>query len=449
MRRVALTGLFGFLDHQVDLRTDTPTILTGPNGSGKTHVLSLLNAALSLDARTLLHSPYSRLLVEFEDGRSLSVERATDPEESLTIQALAGRRVLGPPLNVTRDILEAGTPRTPAFYRRMNEGRWVDRRSGRILSKAAIERRFGSAVPRDKLNSHPQIADLCQPPSPVLIDTKRLDVADGELNDPDLPAYIQHDPRAAASRIQEYAEQLRLQVTEARRASVQATQSADLSFAARALDAATARVREADLHERYDRTVERYETLARNSLAVGEAPLQFPTKTTPTVRRILQVFLDDWDKRLEPLLPLNTKIQTLREILDSKLAPSGKRTAMTPRGSLEFRSLRGARIPVADLSSGEQHLVALFTMLLFSAEPESLVLIDEPELSLHAAWKHAFLSDISRVAEISQLQVVLATHSAGIINGRWDLVEELQFNDDPTAGIGHAPDESVDEQDEY
>ncbi|MEV5042055.1 ATP-binding protein [Microbacterium sp. LMI1x-1-1.1] len=155
--------------------------------------------------------------------------------------------------------------------------------------------------------------------------------------------------------------------------------------------------------------------------------MAFPDKTTPTDRRILSVFLDDWDRRLEPLLPVNEKLEALRDILDTKLAPSGKVTSISARGGLEFHNAAGHRLPVARLSSGEQHLVALFTLLLFAARPGSLVLIDEPEISLHAAWKHAFLADITRVAALSNLQVVLATHSAGIINGRWDLTEELEL----------------------
>jgi predicted ATP-binding protein involved in virulence len=123
---------------------------------------------------------------------------------------------------------------------------------------------------------------------------------------------------------------------------------------------------------------------------------------------------------------MNEKIKTLRSILDSKLMPSGKYTRMSQEGKLEFRDPRG-EISVASLSSGEQHLVALFTMLLFSADQGSVVLIDEPEISLHAAWKHAFLADISLVAKLSGLQIVLATHSTAIINGRWDLTEELLF----------------------
>lgn len=64
-------------------------------------------------------------------------------------------------------------------------------------------------------------------------------------------------------------------------------------------------------------------------------------------------------------------------------------------------------------------------MMLFAAAPGSLVLIDEPEISLHAAWKHSFVDDVSRIARLNDLQVVLATHSTAIINGKWDLVREL------------------------
>lgn len=255
------------------------------------------------------------------------------------------------------------------------------------------------------------------------------------------------DNSSAASRIRDYTEKLRLEITEARRSSIRKTQSADLSFAARALEAANLTVRESTLHERYNKTVETYEALAENGLAIGESPLPFPEKSSPTVRRILNVFLDDWDERLKPLLPVNRKLQVLREILDSKLAPSGKKTKISDQGRLSFVNSNNKSLPESHLSSGEQHLIALFTSLLFVAKTNSLVLIDEPEISLHAAWKHAFLEDISRVADINGLQIVLATHSTGIINGRWDLAEELELqideNDPVEDAIGE--DEEIEE----
>jgi len=311
----------------------------------------------------------------------------------------------------------------------------MDDRTGRVFTSAEMERRYRVKLNllRSRLEGFPEIAAICEKPRPIFIDTWRLDArADdtGMLGDWGRTPTPTRSGSAAASRIRAYLENLREEIAEARRSSIRSTQSADVSFAARALAAANLRISESKLHDRYDRTVERYEALTRNGLAVGEAPIPFPDSTTPTVRRILSVFLDDWDQRLKPLMPVNEKLQTLRDILDSKLAPSGKRTAISARGGLEFYSATGRRLLVSRLSSGEQHLVALFTLLLFAAKPGSLVLIDEPEISLHAAWKHAFLSDISRVADINNLQVVLATHSAGIVNGRWDLTEELELKVD-------------------
>ena len=78
-----------------------------------------------------------------------------------------------------------------------------------------------------------------------------------------------------------------------------------------------------------------------------------------------------------------------------------------------------------DLSSGEQHEVVLLYELIFNAKPDTLVLIDEPEISLHVTWQKAFLDDLIQIIELQQIQVLIATHSPQIINNRWDLVYNL------------------------
>ncbi|MEQ8837788.1 MAG: AAA family ATPase [Lacipirellulaceae bacterium] len=436
--RVTLIGLFGTIDHEVNFRKDEPTIVLGPNGAGKTHVLRLTAAVLSLDYSTLLNTAYRELSVRFEDSRELRVTRSVDEggSPSVSIRSIP-EDASSTALIVTLDELESVGRNLPPEVRQVGPNRWLDERRGTEYNASMLERRFGKSVDplAAKLTDHPSISELCGPPKPVFIDTWRLD---SRADDSLAGSWGRAPARSssnAASRIRSYTERLREEIAEARRASVRATQSADLSFAARALQAASLSVNEKSLHSRYDETVRRHEALARNGLAVGEAPISFPESTTPTVRRILNVFLDDWDQRLEPLLPVNEKLQVLREILDSKLAPSGKRTSISAQGGLEFYNASGQRLLVSRLSSGEQHLVALFTLLLFAAKRNSLVLIDEPEISLHAAWKHAFLEDISRVADTNGLQVILATHSAGIVNGRWDLVEELSLNTDSVLDI--------------
>jgi predicted ATP-binding protein involved in virulence len=78
------------------------------------------------------------------------------------------------------------------------------------------------------------------------------------------------------------------------------------------------------------------------------------------------------------------------------------------------------------LSSGEQHELVLLYELLFKVEPKSLVLIDEPELSLHVGWQVSFLKDLQEVIKLADLDILMATHSPDIIQDRWDLTVELQ-----------------------
>lgn len=435
LQSIRVEKLFGYMDHELNLRADEPTIVLAPNGAGKTHMLRLTAALLALDATTLLGTTYSTFELVFSDRRALSVNRFVldklHGQAVIELQAWRRGMKVGEPLSVSA--LDVGdlSDLLPPEIQRVGSNRWRNERLGRYLTTEEIEARYNVRVDPliREVPNHPEIAALCGGPKPVFIDTWRLDSRADSSGLPGEWSRGSSNPRrsVAASRIRLYTERLRTEITEARRASIQATQSADLSFAARALAGAKLTVKEEALHERYNRSAEKYEALARNGLAVGEEPIPYPDETTPTVRRILSLFLDDWEKRLEPLVPVNEKLQTLREILDNKLAPSGKRTAISARGELEFYSFSGKRLPVARLSSGEQHLVALFTLLLFAAQPGSLVLIDEPEISLHAAWKHAFLEDITRVAGLGDLQVVLATHSAGIVNGRWDLAEELSL----------------------
>jgi predicted ATP-binding protein involved in virulence len=69
--------------------------------------------------------------------------------------------------------------------------------------------------------------------------------------------------------------------------------------------------------------------------------------------------------------------------------------------------------------------------LLFKVPPQSLILIDEPELSLHVAWRKRFIEDLSSIIELGGFSALIATHSPQIINNRWDLTVNLSG---PVAG---------------
>ena len=77
------------------------------------------------------------------------------------------------------------------------------------------------------------------------------------------------------------------------------------------------------------------------------------------------------------------------------------------------------------LSSGEQHILILYTRLLFETKPDTLVMIDEPELSMNVVWQRNFLNDLQRIIGLCKFDVLIATHSPMIIHDKWDWVVHL------------------------
>lgn len=64
--------------------------------------------------------------------------------------------------------------------------------------------------------------------------------------------------------------------------------------------------------------------------------------------------------------------------------------------------------------------------MLFNVSSNSLILIDEPELSLHVEWQEKFLNDLLEITKINGFDTLIATHSPEIINDRWNLTVELE-----------------------
>lgn len=79
-------------------------------------------------------------------------------------------------------------------------------------------------------------------------------------------------------------------------------------------------------------------------------------------------------------------------------------------------------IPLDCLSDGEQHLLVIFGELMFGklARPRGLLLLDEPENSLHPEWQATLGKTLGELAGISRRRVLVATHSPIIIGDAWE-----------------------------
>ena len=117
-------------------------------------------------------------------------------------------------------------------------------------------------------------------------------------------------------------------------------------------------------------------------------------------------------------------IKLLERIINSRF--NHKRFEIRKGDGFLFTTSGGKILPAENLSSGEQHVVMMLYELLFKVEPDSLILVDEPELSLHILWQQQFVRDLQDIIRLAGFDVLIATHSPQIIHDRWDLTVELK-----------------------
>jgi len=71
---------------------------------------------------------------------------------------------------------------------------------------------------------------------------------------------------------------------------------------------------------------------------------------------------------------------------------------------------------VNDLSTGEKTLLSKVLSLFFEKVENKIILIDEPELSLHPSWQNKVLKIYENFALKNNCQIIIATHSPHILN---------------------------------
>ena len=156
-------------------------------------------------------------------------------------------------------------------------------------------------------------------------------------------------------------------------------------------------------------------------------PFQVPTSIDDideAKASVLSVYVGDVSKKLAVFDELAKKIDLLRTIINRRF--KHKRMFVGRDTGIRFTTDNGQPLDPTNLSSGEQHELIMLYELLFNVQEDSLILIDEPEISLHIAWQQEFLEGISEMVQLSNFDVLIATHSPQIINDRWDLTVELQ-----------------------
>jgi ABC-type transport system involved in cytochrome c biogenesis ATPase subunit len=483
LERIIIKGLHGLYDYDIELAGDL-TFLHSPNGVGKTTIFRLLTEVSGAGSGRydfLFHIQFSEIALVYSDGwklRTLRHEKEADSivadrghlrrteqdRPSPSTRGIKAKEIRlefalfeakGKPIEkgevstLQEDEYESGSQIFDEFY-------WKNRRS-RSLEDRALKKAYGEAVIFDAVSSKPYFWRK---------DGEELPVWDWLLmarNSPQLKNI--HDtiaerygrifflgserlsgkkrPRSTSSASIRHARQEdqddgyeEKQIEKQSRSVADRITRITAEIGANAMNLGSGFVKQTlkmiskKVHlsrEEVQSKAARLQQLNKkvsSVLLVGE-PLtvadseNFEGLKDGAVELVfLDLIYDHLNRRYEPLEDFFKKEEQLTRMLDERFA-SGKKFQIG-RDGFEITLAHGQKIGLDRLSSGEEHQVVTLYWLLFEVEPRSIVLIDEPEISLHPSLQRLFAGDMETAIASQELQVIAATHSPEIVGRRKD-----------------------------
>lgn len=451
LARVEVDKLFGAFTYQVrcDL-THGITPIIAPNGRGKTVLLRMIDALYLRRWTYFSRVEFSEFRAFFHDGSSLTVVPLPSSDSADTERGEMGVTTRSAGITVRffqngettlswkpRRIVAVGRgglePLFPGIPLELTgPDLYVDMRTGEQLSLEDLFERYRESLPLSLRG----LADFDSPNySKWLGSTRSLLVEAQRLTAPARPG-IRVPARGFRVRddsdsvVDQLSRKLRELIQQRYAHYTQLAQESDRTFPKRVLQTTDTSFSENDVKERLATLERKREDLvkagildhAQGPLALGKIP------SYGELLRVLALYVDDTEQKLSVFDDLLRRVTLFADIINSRFAgsvgPAAKRLSVDREKGLAVMA-NGRSIPLSALSSGEQHLLVLMFDLLFDVTPGSVVLIDEPELSLHVSWQRRFLSDLERVIELNPCQVVLATHSPQLLGNYSDLAVSL------------------------
>jgi ABC-type lipoprotein export system ATPase subunit len=124
------------------------------------------------------------------------------------------------------------------------------------------------------------------------------------------------------------------------------------------------------------------------------------------------------ENRGKSLNEILKKRDWLFDTLNELFKPTNKRFVESEEDSRPSILLsNGEKLSLFQLSSGEKQLLIILFTVLCQDEKPSILLLDEPEISLHTRWQHELIEIIRTLNP--NCQVIAMTHSPSIFNDGW------------------------------
>ena len=430
LTKLYINDLFGHFNHKINFNDENITIITAPNGYGKTVCLKIIDAIFNkrftylsnLDFSSIeLYSSDCILFIKKENLKDKSFSLSLSNSDEIFNYSTVYKDVNfnGRKSSLTQ-IIEGSIP----FLHRISPREWQDFRTDETYNLEEVLENFSEFLSDDILNTvYPEwFLNFIENLQVHFIQDQRL-IQRKSVNS-------RNNNKGYIDTIEKYADELSELIREYGVKSALVSQKLDTSFPVRLLakeysiNDLPANIITEELIKLQTKRKElsNFDLLSSDS---SLPELQVSSEIKPEDQKVLTLYINDTKEKLAPYNEIYKRIELFDKILNTKRL-SYKRIKFNSKKVFFFETDVGDPLNLTQLSSGEQHQIVLLYELIFKANENVLVLIDEPELSLHVAWQKEFLNDLTKIIEIQNMPIVIATHSPQIIDSKWDLTVDLE-----------------------
>ena len=408
LKSFSIKGLYGLFSYSIDIRKGV-SIITGPNGFGKTTILRCINAIYDCEFWRFYFIKFNEICAVFDDGKKVQLKREVVRKEVL----------FGEPMEETS---------VKVFYFAGEIEEVFDITIQYLIRLVRYQTRRDSFNIEDFLNgsyllSEDENLQKAMPSLLTFLHEKKCTLVEAQRL-----VYGRMDSRGnqigIAYTIDDVNEQIKRTYLRAHNDFSKKAQTIDGSFITRLSklidnkEQLKGDISASELQQQIEK-YRKYHLIEKMNVDV-----QLP-QSYDMVRNL---YLNDIKLKLNALSRYYEILSTFDEFVTGQ-GLSYKRIELNENG-IVVKSDMGDIIPLNRLSSGEQNLMILAFHLVFKPSKGDILLVDEPENSLHMSWLENLLDEYLRIAKITETQVIIATHSPTFIGNKWKMTFDLFENNE-------------------
>lgn len=410
--QISILNLFGIFNYEIVFKFGGVTIITGPNGYGKSTILKCIDELshgnlfffIKLDFQSikLLTSNPNENIEIIKNYDNLSLNGTEFPYEFLLARNKQGLR------------------RNPIV--RIDEDRWLDKRTGEVLDAYEYKRNY--FIHSDSSTYYDFNEEQIKEYNDIIKNIKNLI---GEIHFIKEQRLIKEKKSIKSEQeiinvIEDLPNKLRKRISEISSNYSAVANKLDSSYPTRLFNMDNG-ISEEQYKLKMLQMINKFDKLRKYDISEMQNSANVIFKEEHA--KALKIYFDDFDEKYKVYEDFISQLDLLTDIINSRL--SFKEIKITRENGIIVvnKEDESQKLSLSQLSSGEKQEIVMFYELIFDTEPDALLLIDEPEISLHIAWQKMFMDDLLRIVSYKGINVIIATHSPQIINNHWDIQIDL------------------------